>query len=295
MKATFFIIPESFQYGRESQIDIEKKIQNFAIDLRRIKETPINHIFYHSEVYNVEIFENLTISDILNNPNSDLIDRDIIQQLRIIWELNETTDSINDIKEVYLPNHNENECYGLIAFNSIADILPEYQLVYGIDSWFKFRRHFLGAYPKNTDFFIDECKIYFENLFFHDDNKTSLKRLFTDCVKKIIYHLSELNDKFPQSRTIPYNRTNTLRNFNVIYNHDGQTASPQGDIRKKNDLSFKFTNKDGGIESVYCELHLKLSHDDQDVFSNDRRIYFHEGNEKIQNGKILIGHIGKHL
>lgn len=295
MKSIFFIIPESFRYNGDPQSHIEKKIENFAVDLRKIKETSYNYIFCHSDVYNIEIIENITISDILYNPVTKLIDRDIIQQLRIIWELEETNDSISDICEVYLPNHNENECYGLIAFNPIKNILSEYQLIYGINSWLKFKRYFLGTYPKNTDFFIDECKVYFEYLFFHEDNKITMKRLFPDCVKKIIYHLSELNDKFPNSKTIPYVRLNTLDNFNGIYNHDGQAASPEGDIRKKSTLSFNFENKYGVKKSMYCELHLKISYDDKNLFSNDRRIYFHEGIENIEKGKILIGHIGKHL
>lgn len=295
MKATFFIIPESFKYNGDTQSNIEEKLKNFAIDLRRIKETPGNEIFYHLDIYNVEIFENKTICDVLYDPTTQLIDRDVIQQLRTIWELQGTTDSISDICEVYLPSHNENECYGLIAFNTIDNIMPEYQLVYGIDSWFKFKRHFLGTYPKNTEFFIDECKIYFDALFFHENNKITIKRLFPHCIKKIIYHLSELNDKFPISKTIPYNRVNTLVNFNGIYYHDGQGASPQGNIDKKKDLTFSFVDNRGKDEYVYCELHLKISRDDHNIFSNDRRIYFHEGIEKIENGKILVGHIGKHL
>jgi hypothetical protein len=295
MKATFFIIPESFKFNGASQIEIEQKIENFAIDLRRIKGVSGNEIFCHPDVYNIEIFDKKTISDVLYDPSIQLIDRDIIQQLRIIWELQETTDSIKDICEVYLPNHNVDECYGLIAFNQIENVSPEYQLIYGIDSWFNFKRFFLATYPKDTDFFIEECKIYFEALFFHEDNKTTVKKLFPDCVKKLIHHLSELNDKFPPSKTSPYSRVNTLANFNVIYNHDGQSASIEGDISKKKKMTFAFIKTDGEDEDVYCEIHLKLSLDDKGTFSNDRRIYFHEGNKDIEKGKILIGHIGKHL
>lgn len=295
MKATFFIIPESFKYNGISQSDIEEKIENFAIDLRKIKDTAENEIFCHPDVYNVEILKNASISDVLYQPATKLIDRDVIQQLRIIWELKETNDSTSDICEVYLLNHNEDECYGLIAFNLIDYVLPEYQLIYGINGWFKFRRHFLGIYPKNAEYFIDECKLYHESLFFHDDNKIFIKRLFPHCIKKVIYHLSELNDKFPNSKTIPYNRRNTLRNFNGIYDHDGQEASIQGDIGKKDDLTFVFKNNKGENKEKYCELHLKISLDDHDIFSNDRRIYFCEGDKDIENGKILIGHIGKHL
>ena len=48
-------------------------------------------------------------------------------------------------------------------------------------------------------------------------------------------------------------------------------------------------------ELIYCELHLKLIYDDRNVYSQNRRIYFHEGKPNIQKGKILIGHIGEHL
>lgn len=295
MKATFFIIPESFKFNGASQIEIEKKIENFAIDLRRIKAISGNEIFCHPDVYNIEIFDKKTISDVLYEPSIQVIDRDVIQQLRIVWELQETNDSIKDICEVYLPNHDENECYGLIAFNQIENVSTEYQLIYGLDSWFKFKRFFLSTYPRNADFFIKECKIYFEALFFHEDNKITVKKLFPHCVKKVIHHLSELNDKFPSSKTNPYNRVDTLAAFNVDYNHDGQSASVEGDIRKKKKMTFSFLKADGNDEDVYCEIHLKLSLDDKGTFSNKRRIYFHEGNEDIQKGKILIGHIGKHL
>ncbi len=295
MNARFFIVPESFKYNGSLQVEIEKKIENFAVDLRRIKEFSGNEIFCNTAVYSIEIFEDITINDILNNPGGTPIDRDVIQQLRIIWELQTTDDSIDDIRDVYLPNHNIDECYGLIAFNYIDSILPEYQLLYGIDGWFKFRRYFLSLYPRNEDFFIDECKKYFESLFFHEGNKTSVRRLFPGCIKKVIHHLSELNDKFPTSKTSPYHRLNTLNIFNVQYDHDGQAASPEGDIKKKNVLTFDFMNHGGQNERIYCELHLKISYDDNNVFSNDRRIYFHEGNSQIQNGRILVGHIGKHL
>ena len=63
--------------------------------------------------------------------------------------------------------------------------------------------------------------------------------------------------------------------------------------------NFKFINKKNEEEDVCCEPHLKLCHNDlypgDTSYSNDRRIYFHEGKANIHEGKILIGHIGDHL
>jgi hypothetical protein len=88
MKATFFIIPESFKYNGDTQSNIEEKLKNFAIDLRRIKETPGNEIFYHLDIYNVEIFENKTICDVLYDPTTQLIDRNVFtDQGHRYWQL----------------------------------------------------------------------------------------------------------------------------------------------------------------------------------------------------------------
>lgn len=298
MNTTFFIIPDSFKYDGSPQSKIEAKIKNFAIDLNKIKDHDGNEILCSTDIYDIDLFKGISVSDILNNPNisqEKLIDRDVVQQLRVIWELKETTYSTQEIYHDLIPNHDINQCYGIIAFNPIVDIPIDYQLVYGIDEWYKFKRFFLGIYPLNVNYFIDECKIYFESLFFHERNKDSIKVLFPSCINRVIHHLSELNDKFLISKSNPYNRINTLKKFNAIYVHDGQEASIEGNIKRKKDLTFIFNNKNNNEQKVYCELHLKLSVDDSGTFDNNRRIYFYEGESSIADGKILIAHIGKHL
>ncbi len=76
-----------------------------------------------------------------------------------------------------------------------------------------------------------------------------------------------------------------------------KNASIEGNIKRKKDLTFPFFNQEGDIELIYCELHLKLMYDDsgKKLLGKENRIYFHEGKSNIQNGRILIGHIGKHL
>jgi len=74
-----------------------------------------------------------------------------------------------------------------------------------------------------------------------------------------------------------------------------QNASVEGNIDRKAILSWSFGNDSDAYEEIYCKLHLKLLLDDKGRVSTERRIYFHEGKKNIQNGKILIGHIGEHL
>ena len=120
----------------------------------------------------------------------------------------------------------------------------------------------------------------------------------TNCTGKIIYHLAALNDKFNDYLTNPYNRTETLRRFSTGASLD-EIASPQGDAAKKPDFTFEFINDANENERVVCEPHLKLPYNDNypgdASYSTDRRVYFHEGKQNIQSGRILIGHIGHHL
>jgi hypothetical protein len=104
-----------------------------------------------------------------------------------------------------------------------------------------------------------------------------------------------LNDRFRDCVEDGLNRRQILERFSIYANLD-EIASLEGDAQRKWDFTFSFTNNSGADENVCCEPHLKLCYSDKDKsYSNDRRIYFHEGKANIQNGRILIGHIGKHL
>lgn len=114
-------------------------------------------------------------------------------------------------------------------------------------------------------------------------------------LKKIIYHLSALNDKFKDCTGSGLNRTQVLEHFSIYANLD-ESATLEGNAQRKEDFTFSFQNDSGVDEKVCCEPHLKLCYSDTDnSYSNDRRIYFHEGKANIQKGRILIGHIGAHL
>ncbi|MEI9943618.1 MAG: hypothetical protein WDN26_05300 [Chitinophagaceae bacterium] len=303
MVAEFYIIAESFEQNPNLTVaEIEAKTKSLANDfvyIRKYKDS--NKLFIHPDIYDVNFVNNVSISDLLYNDEiaNNNLDRDVRVLLkRIIWESETSTNTTQDVIDVLLPEHNENLCHGLIGFNILANVSPEFQVVYHLNGWLDFRRHYLKLYPKNQIFFIDECIKYFPNLFFHERNKTTVGAILHNCPKKIVYHLAALNDEFRNSQQAGLNRTQALEQFSISAALD-ETASLEGNAARKPALTFKFTNNKNEIEDICCEPHLKLCRNDfypgDNSYSNDRRIYFHEGKSTVQEGKILIGHIGDHL
>lgn len=302
MIAEFYLIPDSFSYNINFTVEeIENKTRSLAndfVNIRRYKDS--NLIKVHSSIYNIEFFQGIILMDLLFNPKiGEEIDRDTKAMLqKIIVESVETDDDIKYVINNLLPNHNEDKCFGLIAFNEVKVVAPEYQIIYNIRGWFQFRRYFLGLYPKDANYFIDECSKYFPQLFFHERNKSTVQKILGICSKKIIYHLSALNDEFRNSQLEGLNRAEILKHFSIAQKLD-ERASLEGNASRKNDLTFEFLNDSRQQELVCCEPHLKLCYNNNypgdSSYSKIRRIYFHEGKSNIQQGKILIGHIGEHL
>lgn len=300
MVAEFYIVAESFANNTNlATSEIETKTKSLAEDFVHIqKYNDTNKILVHPDIYNVNFLNGVLLSDLLFNPQvaKTHIDRDVYNALqKIVVESTTTNNSSQEVIEVLLPEHNEAICHGLIAFNPVPNVNTEFQIVYNLNGWFDFRRHFLGLYPKNENFYIEECIKYFPNLFFHEHNKESIKAIFNDCPKKIIYHLAALNDTFNTLEKKGKNRTQILEAFSITAKLD-ETASLEGRAARKACFTFSFKNDQNQPEDVCCEPHLKLCYSDTSTsYSNNRRIYFHEGIQNIQNGKILIGHIGHHL
>src|SRR5690606_32609946 len=133
--------------------------------------------------YNVQFVNKVTISDLLFNEElaNNTLDRDVRVLLKkIILESEEAKHTTEEVKSVLLPEHNEDLCHGLIGFNIVENINPAYQIVYNLHGWYEFRRHFLGLYPKDENFYIDECIKYFPNLYFHERNRKTISSILKD-------------------------------------------------------------------------------------------------------------------
>jgi hypothetical protein len=315
MEAHLYIIPESFQNNTDFSInEIEDKVKRLAEDIRIInKYSNSNKLFTDfASIYPVIFHSTFTIEDFICRPRDvkKVIDRDVVDSIQNIFQkANDAAFSSEEIIEVLLPLHDETTCHGLIAFHTVDNVPDEVQLIYGIDSWYKFRRHFLGLYP-DMETFIDECFIYYPNLFFHKRNKVQVHEILNDFSKSILKHLAVLNDTFF------YYKDKTFDNESIKYQTLTSECNLEADAASKdtNDakdkLSFTFIDKNNKEKKITCYPHLRLCRSDNypgDSSYYQHRIYFHEGvntvldeykKEKvceIQDGKILIGHIGRHL
>lgn len=302
MVAHFYLLAVSFHNNANlSKDDIEEKIKRLSEDINLIHNYRDTNKLYvnYDEIYPQILYSTYTVEDFLCRgyelTKQGHIERDVLNAFLNINNKSQATEaSCQKVKDELIPTTNENNCYGLIAFHKINEFDDNFQIIYGKDEWYKFRRYFLSLYPQDANFFIDECIKYFPNLYFHKRNRQEIKSILSDCPKKIIYHLSALNDKFKDCIEPNLNRTQILECFSRYAQLD-ETATLEGDASRKKDFTFSFPNDKGKDEDICCEPHLKLCYSDRsNSYSTDRRIYFHEGKPNIQDGKILIGHIGNH-
>jgi hypothetical protein len=300
MIAEFYIVNQSFRCPEGVTVEqLEEKIKLLSedyLDIRQYKET--DKILVHPSIYEECIFEDLTIEDFLYSKKwRKHFDRDTQKYLSIIIDHSEQTEeTLEEVIEVLLPEHNENLVHGLLCLHQVEGIDEQF-LVYDKNNWLSFHRHFLGLYPKNVTHYFNECKKYFPDLYFHERNEGTIGKIFPDFVKRVIYHLAALNDEFGKYKSKEkYQRIETLKAFSIGCNLD-QEASTEGDTKRKKDLTFDFLNGENKSESVCCEPHLKLCKSDNDGDGEFyfHRIYFHEGKKGIAEGRILIGHVGEHL
>jgi hypothetical protein len=301
MVAELYIVAESFANNINLPTpEIEDKTKALAEDfvyIRKYKDT--NKLYVHPDIYNVNYLNKILLSDLIYNWQiaKQHIDRDVFNALqKIVIESATTTHTSQEVIDVLLPEHDENLCHGLVAFNQIQNVQPEFQIVYDTQSWLKFRRYFLSLYPKNANFFMSECTKYFPDILFHTNNWNTVGDILPEFSTKIVYHLSALNDRFRESQDGHRNRQQVLEHFSLNCHLD-ETASLEGEASRKPKFTYEFSNSTGGKRNICCEPHLKLcsSGNAGDNTCYFHRVYFHEGFPDFDEGRILVGHIGEHI
>lgn len=146
------------------------------------------------------------------------------------------------------------------------------------------------------DKFIEEAIGCFPNLFFHENAAVSINTLNTDfrIIRPILVkHLHFLN-KYKLESTIRLNGADFRTIAHEIESLYGIECSTQAGRSSTKMLKFDFYNRQTKSTVILCcELHTKPKWDGMDRKNQDR-IYFHSGNPEIEDGKILVVHIGTH-
>ncbi|MDI9342437.1 MAG: hypothetical protein QM534_17835 [Sediminibacterium sp.] len=301
MIASFYFFPTSFSNNNQLTLkELDDKVGKLLKDVLNINKYKATNKIYvnYQEVYSVEFYKGITLNNVLERSSkvNVILDRDLKNKVISLFSKVESTNyNCKDIVGL-TALHDENSCNGVIAFNKIDSVNEENQVVYGINDWIKFRRYFLGLYPKDEVFFIEECRKYFPNLFIHERNKTAIKDIFKDFHKSVVKHLGFLNDVFYTYRHRCFdNESIKYKTFTSDCKLEEDAASKDNNSSKDR-LTFEFENKNGLKEKVTCFPHLRLCKSDisGDNTYYKNRIYFHEGLDSISDKNILIGHIGEH-
>ena len=134
-------------------------------------------------------------------------------------------------------------------------------------------------------------------MFFNDNINQSINTLCTDFkivrphIVKNLEFLDDFRARNFQPSDISLGFIKLSEKISSLYPIECSPQASRASIHKVT-FDFKdFTNKE---HSVCCELHTKLKWYNMDKQNQDR-IYFHPGGLDIADGKLLIGHIGRHL
>jgi hypothetical protein len=296
MISEFYLIDKSFKYpeGLSKEV-LEERIKNLANDYEYIRQYTTEKVFVHDSIYDEMIYPEITVMDFLSYSSKakTIFNKQIVTYLNILIRKSKPTKiDTSEVVDVLLSENNQDRVHGLMCLHEIKGISKEF-LIFNKNNWLDFHRHYLGLYPHSPIFFISECIKYFPAICFHENNINTVRKILMNSSKVIVHYLSELNDKLPNCIDSTKNRIELLKQFNSIASFD-MDSSIEGDSERKKRLCFYFLNSKGAEESVCCEPHLKMLYNDFKK-KEQNRIYFHEGKSTIQNGKILVGHIGAHI
>lgn len=301
MNISMLLKNDSFNYkyndGKLPFFDLLLKIQ----ETKELITNSGEKTFRDERVYNEEVFRDVPLYEILFDKDIQKIvglTHEEVKMLSLLIDHNTPIieDDYNRIVENIITGKSNSPDYALLCFYSLG-ASPFH--VSTQNPLLKVKRDFLHLIEEPYKF-IKACNYCFPNLYFHSniiDSMKSLSAPFKIYKKEIIKHLIAINDIFYPI----YNKNHSngiYENLQILQAIGEIKCSLEGNSQSaKKRLMFNFVNDSNQIEEVLCEPHTKLEGTN---FSGDTvyrfdRIYFHSGKNNIENGKILIAHIGKHL
>ena len=237
------------------------------------------------QIYGSSLDGQITFTDYLYNPEYASDIRDLF--FETIREFNNEDLDFHYLYKL-LDEENNLSYKALVGIHNNKYINEDRLYVNSNNSLHFPHRFYLGKID-SIDKFKENLKSCFPNLIFHERTQHSLNVFnnITEHSYELIRHLSVLND-FAKKLYIEiggasdeiYNRLKI--EYKII-------TSGRGSNEGLKKYLCEFRNNNGHLEDVRCNPHTKLYNS-----YSDFRIYFNWGRESIENGKILIGHIGNH-
>ncbi|UIJ67290.1 hypothetical protein LW858_03105 [Bacillus cereus] len=281
-KISFYI--SSLIDDNSSVIEFEKKIVEFIDLLNGITQND-DQIIIPNQFYESIIDDNITLDEYLFSPKYASDFRDLL--FENIREYK--SDDINYHNLYVLLDEKDNTSYKALVGMHDNKYINEDRLYINSKNRILFPHRFYLGQLKSLNCFKQDFQGCFPNLFFHDRVKHTLNA-FNNIIQhsdELIRHLSVLNDSakniyitIGSASDEIYERLKS--EFNII-------ASGRGSNEGLDKFQCQFHTIDNKIESIRCNPHTKLYN-----AHSDFRIYFNWGRESIENGKILVGHIGNH-
>lgn len=222
------------------------------------------------------------------------LDNDLKGMLNNI--LYERVDTVSDKSKDIKYGDDETSSYGLLTTSSSSMVDVSFQ-VYPERLSYRYIIEYIDRLTLSSDDFLDACRHIMDNVYLIDTCNTSIKPIYKDFKHTILRHLDVLNVHLATERHNGLRRDQLLKKVSQMA-HLPEDATLEGDAKRKDDLTFSFSTPNGQKCSVCCEPHMKLCRSDQYPGDGEyyfHRIYFHEGQKNVCDGKIVVGHIGKHL
>lgn len=293
MIAHLYICNRSFRWNGTDQLpEFQMKMAQFQRMMERINcYSEENLLFLFVESFlKTQVLKDVTMVELLDyDKGVKMIGKDALVILYgMLKHFNPTNATIWDLKS-YLSLEDENLCHAIIVFSPIKGLGDHMQVISTEQGWYNFRRHYLGKYPKNPRYFLDESMKYFPGLNLHPDNETTMRDVIHSHPMLIVQYLSVLNDFFADEFLASGKALNEYLPLFAL-THKIEDASLEGSKNKK--FYFDFQEGENAIKA-YCEAHLKMYHDDRGNDNQHCRIYF----KKPLKGEhyIYVGYIGEHL
>ena len=278
---------ESFDYRkREDDSSISKRLDELNKVLEQAKELG-DALYKEFGIYDIEFLPDAPMGNWLYGTTSDWeAERKL---LRGHIEKSRTVD-----EDTYQTVKSAIDSVGFVdgkAFLSLANDSGIMWYIKDSNNWQEANRYYLHR-ANNIPDFMEDMERCFPNLHVRPEVARTLRTLeypFADYQREIIQHLANINDYFSSIREefSGYGNEEVAQRFQST---TGIECSPENDRDTASRRTFEFINNQGQYETICCELHTRLK-----TFRRDKdRLYFHPGKSHIQDGKILVGFIGRH-